>query len=230
MKQGQDRRLRPQITRICLLPLLAVIWNELIYYGANLIAGSWPHRDWTMPVDHVMPFLPWTVAIYYGCFLFWAVNYFLIARQEQDAAYRFFLADFLTKVVCLFFFLLLPTTNVRPVVDGSGLWDCLMRILYETDAPSNLFPSIHCLVSWLCWIGVRKRADVPLWYQGFSLIMAVAVCVSTLTTRQHVLFDVIGGILLAELGYWAAGLEPLAWRYRRIMNRLIMAVSKNEDS
>ena len=31
--------------------------------------------------------------------------------------------------------------------------------------------------------------------------MAVAVFISTLTTKQHVLYDVVSGMLLAELSY-----------------------------
>ena len=38
-------------------------------------------------------------------------------------------------------------------------------------------------------------------YRHFSLAMAVAVCISTLTTRQHVIFDVGGGVVLAEVSY-----------------------------
>ena len=37
------------------------------------------------------------------------------------------------------------------------------------------------------------------WALHYCLCAAVAVCVSTLTLRQHVLLDVAGGILLAEV-------------------------------
>lgn len=45
-----------------------------------------------------------------------------------------------------------------------------MRLLYWIDAADNLFPSIHCLVSWLCWIGVRRRRDIPYGYSFFHLL------------------------------------------------------------
>lgn len=215
-----DRKPSPRCAQPWLLPLMAAAWNQLIYYGGNFLAVGRPHGDWTLPIDLVIPFLPWTVLIYLGCFLFWAAQYLFIARQSRSEAYRFFLADFLAKAMCLPFFLFLPTTNIRPAVEGTALWDSLLRLVYQIDAPTNLFPSIHCLVSWLCWIGVRGRRDIPSWHRQFSLVMALAVCVSTLTTRQHVILDVAGGILLAELGYWAAGLRPLAVRYAKIVNRI----------
>ena len=79
-----------------------------------------------------------------------------------------------------------------------------MKLLYSVDAVDNLFPSIHCLVSWFCWIGIRKRPDIPMLQRYFSLAVAVAVCLSTLTTKQHVITDVIGGVALAKVSYISA--------------------------
>lgn len=215
-----SKRSSPRPPRTWLLPVMAAAWNQLVYYGARLLTAHRPHSDWTLPIDRLIPFLPWTVAVYFGCFLFWAVSYLLIAGRDKEAAYRFFCADLLAKAICLVCFVLLPTTNVRPAVDGRSVWDVLIRILYQIDAPDNLFPSIHCLVSWLCWVGVRDRSDIPRWYRRASLLMAAAVCLSTLTTRQHVVLDVAGGILLAELCYWLAGLPPISKRYVSCLDRL----------
>lgn len=217
-------RAGPQI-QTWLLPLTAVIWNQAVYYGAGCLARGAYHHDWTLPIDRAIPFVPWTVSVYFLCYLFWAVGYVRSARQKKMLAYRFFCADFLAKAVCLACFLLLPTTNVRPAVDGSGLWENLMRFLYRVDAPVNLFPSIHCLVSWLCWIGVRGREDIPRWYRHFSFWTAAAVCLSTLTTKQHVAADVVGGIALAEAGWWAAGLEPVFRSYARAMDTFLRRVT-----
>lgn len=192
--------------RIWLLPLSAFLWNQLVYYGGSLIAQKSFHYDWTLTVDRLTPFLPWTVSIYFLCYLFWAVAYLLAARQKKELAYRFFFADFLAKAVCLICFIFLPTTNLRPAVKGNGPWENLMRFLYQIDAPVNLFPSIHCLVSWLCWLGIRDRKEFPQWCRYFSFWMAAAVCISTLTTKQHVVLDLVGGIVLAEISWWAAGL------------------------
>ena len=65
-------------------------------------------------------------------------------------------------------------------------------------SPTNLFPSIHCLVSWFCAIGLRGTR-VSTWYKVFSYAFAIAVCISTQLTKQHYIVDVFGGILLAEI-------------------------------
>ena len=96
-------------------------------------------------------------------------------------------------------FVVFPTTNTRPELIGHDIWTQAVRALYQWDAPQNLFPSIHCLVSWMCCIGLRGCDRIPKWYKWVSKFIAVLVFISTLALRQHVLIDVAGGILLAEL-------------------------------
>ena len=90
-----------------------------------------------------------------------------------------------------------PTTNVRPDIDGSGILDSLMGLIYFLDPPLDLFPSIHCLVSLLSWLGIRKCSNIPQWYRNSTLIFAVMIFASTQFTKQHYLADVIAGIVIA---------------------------------
>lgn len=203
---------------------LALLWNSVVYYGARLLATSWDHLDMTLPMDSLVPFMPWTIIIYWGCYLFWGANYGLSALQERSERNRFFCADVLSRCICLAFFLLLPTTNIRPEITGNTVWDELMRLLYRVDAADNLFPSIHCLVSWLCWIGVRRRKDIPLLYRYFSLIAALLVCISTLTTRQHVIVDVISGVALAEICYKIAGIPCVLSLFSKIIDAVLQVL------
>ncbi|MDO4323648.1 MAG: phosphatase PAP2 family protein [Lachnospiraceae bacterium] len=203
------------------VPLAAELTlNMLVYSGAKLIAGKWYHYNLETSLDRAIPFIPWTVLIYFGCYLFWAANYVICVRQGRREAYRFLSADFLAKCICLFFFLGLPTTNIRPEVTGSSIWDEAMRFLYWVDSADNLFPSIHCLTSWMCYIGIRGRKNIPFWYRGFSCLMAAAVFISTLTTKQHVVVDVAGGVLLAEICYWIAGRTRLGEWYGQLFTRV----------
>lgn len=205
-----------------LLLAIVPIWTELLYCGARLLNAGRVHHDFSCGLDRMIPAVPWTVSIYFGCyFLSWTVNYILAARQEKQAAYRFFCADFIAKAFCFVLFILLPSTIHRPVVNGDSFWDEALRFLYRIDAPDNLFPSIHCLVSWFSYIGVRGRRDIPRWYQIFSLVTALAVFVSTLTTRQHVIIDIPGGVLLAEGCWWLAGQRTILEGYTHLTDGLL---------
>ena len=181
-----------------LLPPAALLWNQLVYWGGAALAETRHHYQFSTALDLAIPLIPWTVCIYFGCYAFWALHYCLCAAVPLRAR-RFFTADFIAKGVCFVFFVGLPTTMARPAVQGLNVWESLVRALYILDAPVNLFPSIHCLNSWLCWASARDIPAFSRGYKAFALCAAVAVCVSTLTLRQHVLLDVAGGILLAEV-------------------------------
>lgn len=184
------------------LPIIwALVFNSLTYFGSRIFTQSRYHYDLTNPVDEMIPVIPEMMIFYWGSYLYWAVNYVIASRREEETAYRFFSADFFAKIICLIVFLLFPTTNVRPELTQQGFFYDMLRTLYEVDAADNLLPSIHCLTSWFCYIAVRDNEKIPKWYRYSSLFVTIMICVSTVTTKQHVLIDVAAGIALAEGSY-----------------------------
>ena len=177
--------------------LSCVVLNSLVYWGTQLLLGGRTPLDMTTALDRMIPFNPNWVLIYVICYLYWAVSYVLMARQ--DNWYSIMTGEVLAKLLCGAIFLLLPTTNVRPEITGTGFTDWLMGLIYQLDQPLDLFPSIHCMESWICFRGMLEQKSIPKWYQYFAGIFTLLVCLSTLFTRQHVIADVIAGILLGEL-------------------------------
>lgn len=182
--------------------IFCFVFNSLIYTGTQIIMSKAKHFDLTTAADNAIPFVPEWCIIYLGCFLFWAVNYIMITRQEKEDWYKFATGDYMSRIICGVFFVLLPTTNIRPEIAGNSFPELLVKFVYSMDAPTNLFPSIHCLVSWMCFIGVRGRKYVPKWYRIFSCLFAIAVFASTLFTKQHYIIDVIAGVIIAEICYY----------------------------
>lgn len=185
-----------------LLLILALGVNCFAYYGGRLLALDRYQIDMTTSLDRAIPIVPWMILIYLGCYLFWGINYLLSVRFDEKDAIHFVKAHVLGEIVCFLCFVFLPTTMERASIAGNGLMDQIFRLVYTVDEANNLFPSIHCYVSWLCWIGIRRNKKIPAWYRWFSFLFAVAICISTLTVKQHVIADVISGVLLAECAYW----------------------------
>lgn len=209
------------------LPLfLAFTCNTIAYYGSRLLMAERKHFNLSNRLDEQIPFVPWTIIIYLGCYVFWIVNYVIACRQDTEKAFRFMSADFLAKLVCMLCFLVIPTTNTRPVIEGNSIWDELMRMLYRVDAADNLFPSIHCLTSAFCVIAVRDNEKVPKWYKPASFLIALSIYVSTLTTRQHVLVDVIAGVALSELSWLLADKIGFAKWYMDIILKMDIRAAK----
>lgn len=210
-----------------IIPLvIALIFNTIAYNGTRIITTSKYHYDITSPIDNLIPVIPATIIIYLGCYLYWIVNYVIGAGQEDDEAYKFLSADLFAKLICMVIFIAFPTTNTRPVLEDEGFFTEVLKMLYQIDAADNLFPSIHCLTSWFCLIAVRKNPNVKTVYKIISVIITVAICVSTLTTRQHVIVDVAGGIALAEFSYLIVDKIGFTRIYQRSMKYIEQRISR----
>ncbi len=166
--------------------------------------GSWYHYNFQTSLDEKIPVMSIWMYVYFGCYLFWAVNYIITARvyrDDSDMFYKFIFADILARIICSMIFIVVPTTIKRPKIQINTFSDRLLAYLYTIDEPTNLFPSMHCLYSWMSFAGVRHSRKVPKWYKIFSFIFAVMVAASTQFTKQHYLVDIAGGFLLGELSY-----------------------------
>ena len=219
-----------RVRRILICVGFTLICNWFAYYGTRFLTTGRFHFDMTGVIEEGIPFLPWTILIYWGCYLYWGANYVLGGLQAEEEMLRFFSADFLAKCACLVLFMALPTTNIRPIVEGDGIFEVLMQRLYQIDAADNLFPSIHCLTSWFCFIAVRRQERIPKGYKAFSLVCTVAICLSTLTTKQHVIWDVVGGIGLAEGSYALVRKTGFEKRYGKWVRGIEKCVGRKIES
>lgn len=196
------QKLIPDYAVLPLITALAV--NCIIYFGTSLLREHLTFRSLALPIDAMLPFCAAFVIFYILAYLQWITNYLLIAREGRYFCYRFVLGDIISKLLCLVFFLLLPSTLTRPEVTGNGFCERLVHLIYTLDAPVNLFPSIHCLESWCCIHAALCMKKTPRWYLPLTILMSLCVFASTLFIKQHVFVDMIGGILVFEAGYWIA--------------------------
>ena len=186
-------------------PLMTIVAvNCLIYWGGSALTAGKYHYDFTMAVDRAVPLLPVFVWFYILAFPFWAAGYVLAAKGGRDMFYRFVATDLTIHFICFICFIFIPTTNVRPEIAGNTISEKLLLLVYSMDggsSPANLFPSIHCYVSWMCWKGVAGSKKIPRWYQAFSLVFAILIIISTQVLKQHYLVDAVADIALVEV-FW----------------------------
>ena len=100
----------------------------------------------------------------------------------------------------MFILLAYPTTFCRPPIEVTGFSTWLTSLIYQSDTPTNLFPSMHCVASWFCFRGSLGLKKMPRWYAWAQGFFSLLVFASVLLVKQHVWPDIIGGIAVAELG------------------------------
>ncbi len=212
--------------RYIFIPLfLAVFMNFVTYFCTKVITDNLYHYNITSKLDEMLPFVPFFITIYILAFVQWIVGYVIIARENREVCFKYISAELIAKSICLIFFFVLPTTMIRPEINGDGILLSLVNFIYLVDAPVNLFPSIHCLESWMVFRGAVACKKVPIIYKIIMFIFSILVCLSTVLVKQHVVIDIIGGILVVEIGILIAN----KFNTGRIFERIDSLVFKNKD-
>lgn len=182
-------------------PICAAI-TVALYVSANHYPILEPRLLPFTPLDHAVPFLPWTSWIYVSDYVF-AFLVFMLVRDMRNAN-RFLYSFFALQIVSVAIFWLWPTMYPRELfpleMSGAGSWSAgLLTGIRKIDSPLNCCPSLHvsgCVLA--SFIFLDEQRSKFKWF--FAWAMAIAV--STLTTKQHYAIDVFSGILLAWAMYW----------------------------
>ncbi len=181
--------------------VLVIAVNCFVFYVTRLITAHAPHYDVSIWLDDVIPFMPEFILVYILAIGQWVFVLALAAREGKDFYYKATAAEMSSKVFVFLIFLFLPTSMERGQIKGNDIFDMLTRMIYTLDAPNNLFPSIHCLDSWVCLRVVCRMKTVPKWLKICNAIFSLLVFVSVVLVKQHLFVDILGGIVIGELGF-----------------------------
>lgn len=213
-----------------LLPVAAAVAAHFaLYYLPKLILGSTPLIEKSSAIDRAIPFVPFFIVFYIGAYIQWGLYYLRLFRADGGTRGAFLAPEILGKLVCAVLFVVFPITLARPEVTGSGVFAWATRIIYAADTPMCLFPSIHCLQSYLTMRCVCRTDPRP-WRKALSVVFSVGVFLSTVLVKQHLFADVVGGILLAELCLRIAPLLHLPEAFTRLTDGLASRLCRRKNS
>ena len=204
-------KLLPKYARLPLL--LMVLFNCAVYIlPGRLFLTDAARYDLSVPLDAMLPFVPAFVVFYVLAYGQWVGNYLLHSRDSVQLCYRLAMANILCKAIFLVCYIFIPTQITRPEVTGSGLFAWGTRMVYAIDTPPvNLFPSIHCLESWMSFRAAMMLRKKNGWYIGAQGVFTLLVFASTVLLKQHFLVDIPASILVCEIGLFLSGKCGL-WR------------------
>ena len=201
-------RSMPRCARILLLTSFALQIGS--YYITMFFTVGEP-RVLSSATDDMIPLVPVFIWVYLLAFPFWVWGLARAYGDSRELCVRTFTADALSKLVCVFVFILYPCTMVRPepeTIHGVGAW--ALKIVYALDGgkdPMNLLPSMHCYLSVMVCIPMfSKWAFKPAGarLKAFFCVFALLICASTLLVKQHVMIDLVTGVALAPACWWAS--------------------------
>lgn len=182
------------------VPIFAlIVINTIAYTGTKLLTDSGNHFDIALPIDAAIPFIPAFIVIYILSYAQWVIGYGLIAAESKEVCYRVISSEIIAKLICMVIFLVFPTIMTRPDITGNGIFEWATNFIYSLDTPTTLFPSVHCLESWILFRTAHKTRHkkwlVPLWF-----VFALLVFASVVFVKQHLILDIPAAILVGEIG------------------------------
>ena len=145
----------------------------------------------------IVPYLLW-----FG-YVAWAVGYFYF--KNKDEYFKLCAMLFTGMTVFLVISTIYPNGHyLRPAYfEHNNIFIQMVKWLYATDTPTNLFPSIHVYNSLGVHISVMNsgRLKNRRWVRRISFVIMVAICLSTVFLKQHSVADVTGALALAYVMY-----------------------------
>ena len=225
--RNEDGKFFPKFAYIPVF--LIVVFNCLVFWGSKIITSGADCYNFSTALDGALPFVPWFMFFYILAYVQWVWNYVYHTRLGREKYYHIITADLIAKLLCLVLFLVFPATIVRPELPDGGFWNGVTRIIYSLDTPTALFPSIHCVESWLCFRAALMVKDAPRWYAPSQLVLTLLVFASTVLVKQHFVVDIFAGVAVVEIGWFLSGRFKL-WRlFSKIELRSVKKRSSNED-
>lgn len=188
----------------CGLPLFiyAIIYLKWFAYIENINPLHYTviHTN----LDDQIPFLE----IFIIPYLFWfiyvsaTVLYFLFKNDKED---YFKLTAFLITGMTLFLFISTFFPNIqylRPsTMPRDNIFTRLVVMIYNSDTPTNLWPSIHCYNSIGAAIAIYKSNRFSKAFKNVSTGVAISIILSTMFVKQHSVFDVTTAFICAIVAY-----------------------------
>ena len=191
------------------LGLCTIVVMSIIYYCTNRLA-MWHGMTWSIPIIDLIDgrFLwKWSIIPYAAFYpiLIWSL--IRPCRNAEISKDRLAVFEGVWTLVMWSNLIFLLAPNTVPIADlvdttwknEGGLTGWLWLALDQADEPSNGFPSLHVSIMIFLAIEMSTRfkprsAPVILMWLTTTIIV-----LSTLTTGQHQVLDLAGGIALAMI-------------------------------
>ncbi len=226
MKTYPDKPDYPALRdRKTFIAYLRFFWRDLLLM-VLLFASMWimqllnhpigTVRSLEIPFDSKIPLLPWTALIYnsWAPFILLLCLYYLLRDRQLFRRYVFtmILGQLLADATFPFFQTRLPVPY-EEVYSATDIWSKLLAMTYRADNNYCGFPSIHVILCTLTIYFIWKLKAARPWFKILVSLYFTAVAITTVTTKQHVVLDIPGGILYGLVSI------PLALPLTRLIDR-----------
>ncbi len=175
----------------------------LCYLGSHALAYTRANYLPLTQLDALIPAWPASLWLYLSQFLLLPLA-FMLERDSLRLSRAYYAMLAATLISCTIF-VAWPTTVGQEMRAISGWTQQAWHWFYQLDVAGNCFPSLHVsLASLAAWLLAGRGGIWRLLAPGWAALIMLSV----LTTRQHRLVDVLGGLCVAALCLRLADTKP----------------------
>lgn len=190
------------------VPLVIYMVVYLTWFGWLEKNNTKNYRVIHLPIDDYIPFCEVFVIPYLLWFAYVAAVVVYLLLKDKQEYYR--ACGFLITGMTLFLIIstLWPNGHdLRPAsMPRDNVFTDLISLLWKTDTPTNLWPSIHVFNSMGAHFAVKhsQKLTASKWGGRIRIgsgILSVSIILSTMLIKQHSMFDVLTGLALGAVMY-----------------------------
>ncbi len=175
------------------------IFISLFFVAYFYVLNHPPTEATAIPIinlDNLISFQPMALPIYLSLWVYVVIPPIIIIKLKELYAFTLMIA--LMSMVGLIIFYIWPTTIAVSEIDWAQYPSFVF--LKSVDAAGNACPSLHVATAVFsgAWTDfIFRRIKAPTWIRLLNLVWGISIVYSTVATRQHVVLDVFGGLILA---------------------------------
>jgi len=200
-----------------LLAFLVIIgggYEAVVRFNAARAVTVWSP---VTQLDYHIPTIPWSIIPYVTHYLYFVLALAVSERTERGARnlLLLFQALLIATTISFAFFVAFPCEIImvqqlpEDLLRHTGWPGRIYGVIHGLDKPYNAWPSLHVSQSMLIVLYATRLHRRPI-LNNLLWIAWMALAISTLTTKQHFLFDVLTAIVLGA-AVWKCRLSPFLW-------------------
>lgn len=172
-----------------IFPVLGLIYGWLNLRNSEAIELSTPIDSYIPFLTvFIIPYIAWYAYLFLAIFFFWF--------RDRIVYWKTLLMIAVGEVVCFIIYYFYQTTVPRPELEGNSIFTTLTALIFRNDEPVNCFPSIHVLTTSIVMLAFLQIKQTNFFQKSLIHIIGAIIIMSTLFVKQHVVYDLLGSLLL----------------------------------
>lgn len=192
MKTNNDKRNISALKRLLFLIIIPIL--SIGYQFLNNAERK--VYDLHTNLDNIITFNKYFIYPYIYWYIYIILFFIYMSFKDKDRFYNAITEITIGIIICFVIYYFFQSTVARPDISyDSSITGKIVKCVYNMDKPFNCFPSIHILETIIVFKHLNNVENKGI--KIYNYMSMILITLSVLFIKQHVIVDVIAGLVLA---------------------------------